>query len=70
MNRYPKELPIGLAMSLSLNEFAMEYYSSLDSKAREKITKYIQGGATGEDTKMRINKAIDELEHNSLEFLN
>ena len=32
-----KEMPIGLAMSLGMNEFAMDFYAGLDSKKRESI---------------------------------
>lgn len=37
-----KELPIGLAMSLGMNEFAMDFYSGLDNATRNKIKAYIQ----------------------------
>jgi hypothetical protein len=37
-----KELPIGLAMSLGMNEFAMDFYSELDNTTRNKIKTYIQ----------------------------
>lgn len=37
-----KELPIGLAMSLGINEFAMDFYSGLDNNTRNKIKSYIQ----------------------------
>lgn len=37
-----KELPIGLAMSLGMNEFAMDFYSGLDNTTRNKIKTYIQ----------------------------
>lgn len=65
-----KELPIGFAMSLALNEFAMEYYASLDDMNKEKITKYIQNSSTGSEAKSRINQVIKDLEKNNTDFLN
>ena len=33
-----KELPIGLAMSLGMNEFAMDFYSGLDNTTRGNLS--------------------------------
>lgn len=64
-----KEIPVGLAMSLALNEFAMEYYSELDEKTRDKITHYVQGGSTGREAKDRINHVIQDLAEKNTHFL-
>lgn len=64
-----KELPIGLAMSLGMNEYAMEFYSSLDSSTRDKIKQYIQNCSSGKEAKEKINTTIKNLEKNSLDFL-
>ncbi len=64
-----KEIPVGLAMSLALNEFAMEYYSELDDMTRDKITHYVQGGNTGREAKDRINNVIKDLAKRNTNFL-
>lgn len=64
-----KEIPIGLAMKLALNEYAMEYYSGLSEIAKDKITNYVQGGSNSFETKDRINKAVKEMAENRMDFL-
>ncbi len=65
-----KELPIGLAISLGMNEFAMDFYSKLDTNTRNKIKTYIQNCNSGMEAKEKINTTIQNLEKNSLDFLN
>lgn len=64
-----KEMPIGLAMSLGMNEFAMDFYAGLDSKKRESIKQYVQRSTSGDDAKKRIRTAVQELEKHNLDFL-
>lgn len=64
-----KELPIGLAMSLGMNEYAMDFYSKLDENNREKIKKYIQNCSTGSEAKEKIRNTINNLEKHNLDFL-
>ena len=64
-----KEIPIGLAMKLALNEYAMEYYSGLDEITEDKITNFVQSGNDGFETKDRINKAVKEMAENRTDFL-
>ena len=63
------EIPIGLAMKLALNEYAMEYYSGLDETTKDRITDYVQSGNNGIEAKDRINKAVKEMAENSTDFL-
>jgi len=65
-----KELPIGLAMSLGMNEFAMDFYAKLDTTTRNKIKTYIQNCNTNDEAKEKIHTAIQNLEKNNLDFLN
>ena len=65
-----KELPIGLAMSLGMNEFAMDFYSSLDTTTRDKIKSYIQNCNSGTEAKRKIRQTVENLEKHNLEFLN
>lgn len=65
-----KELPIGLAMSLGMNEYAMEFFSELDTNTRDKIKKYIQNCSTGSEAKEKIKTTIKNLEKHNLDFLN
>ena len=64
-----KEIPIGLAMKLALNEYAMEYYSELDEVTKDKITNFVQGGNDGWETKDRINQAVKEMAERKTDFL-
>ena len=64
-----KELPIGLAMSLGINEFAMDFYSSLDSSTRNKIKYYIQNCNSRNEAKEKIKTTIQNLEKHNLSFL-
>ena len=48
-----KELPIGLAMSLGMNEFAMDFYSGLDNDTRNKIKTYIQDCSSRQRSKSK-----------------
>lgn len=65
-----KELPIGLAMSLGMHEYAMDFYSQLDTNTREKIKQYIQNCSSGTEAKKKINNTIENLEKHNLDFLN
>lgn len=64
-----KELPIGLAMSLGMNEYAMDFYSKLDAVTRDKIKQYIQDCSSGSEAKTKIKNTINNLEKNNLDFL-
>lgn len=65
-----KELPIGLAMSLGMNEFAMDFYSGLDTGTRDKIKTYIQNCNSGSEAKSKIRQTVENLEKHNLDFLN
>ncbi len=67
--RENKEIPIGLAMKLALNEYAMEYYSGLDETTKDRITDYVQSGNNSIEAKDRINRAVKEMAENSTDFL-
>ena len=64
-----KELPIGLAMSLGMSEFAMEFYSEIDNDTRNKIKTYIQDCNNGNEAKDKIKTTIKNLEKHDLGFL-
>lgn len=65
-----KELPISLAMSLGMHEFAMDFYSSLDANTRNKIKSYIQDCNSGTEAKEKIKTTTTNLEKHNLDFLN
>lgn len=64
-----KEIPIGLAMSLGMHEYAMDFYASLNTDTREKIKQYIQQCSSGTEAKNKINTAIEHMEKHNLDFL-
>lgn len=65
-----KEMPVGLAMSLGMNEYAMDFYAGLDNGSREKIKQYIQNCSSGKEAKQKIKTAVSNLEKHNLDFLN
>ncbi len=64
-----KDMPVGLALSLGMNEFAMEFYAELDNTTRENIKKYIQSSNSGAEAKSKINETVKNLEKHDLKFL-
>lgn len=65
-----KELPIGLAMSLGMNEYAMDFYSTLDPAVKGKLKEYVQHSETGEKARKKIKNAVKNLENHDISFLN
>ena len=65
-----KELPIGLAMSLGMNEYAMDFYSKLDPVTRNKIKQYVQDCSSGQEAKKKIKDTVKNLEEHNITFLN
>ena len=47
MYKLPGEMPVGFAMSLSMNDKAMKYYSGLSLDTQTQIVNYIQNNKTG-----------------------
>jgi hypothetical protein len=64
-----KNMPVGLALSLGMNEFAMEFYTELDNTTRENIKNYIQSSNNGAEAKSKIKETIKNLEKHDLKFL-
>lgn len=64
-----KELPIGLAMSLGMNEYAMDFYSTLDPAVKGKLKEYVQHSETGEKARKKIKNAVKNLENHDISFL-
>lgn len=64
-----KELPIGLAMSLGMNEYAMDFYSTLDPAVKGKLKEYVQHSGTGEEARKKIKNAVKNLENHDISFL-
>lgn len=68
-SEFYKDLPIGLAMSLGINEFAMDFYAGLDDTTRDKVKKYVQNCNSGSEAKQKIRTAVKSLEEHRLDFL-
>ena len=68
-SEFYKDIPIGLAMSLGINEFAMDFYAGLDSTTRDKVKKYVQNCNSGSEAKEKIRPAVKKLEEHDLGFL-
>ncbi len=64
------QLPIGFTMSISNNEHALKFYSSLDKATQNKIMNYIRNSTTGNEAKEKIENSVNGLANNNLNFLN
>ena len=69
MYRLPGEMPVGFAMSLSMNDKAMKYYSGLSLDTQTQIVNYIQNNKTGMEAREKVENAIRGLENNNTNFL-
>lgn len=69
MYKLPGEMPVGFAMSLSMNQKAMQYYSGLSLEKQNDIVKYVQNNQTGIEAKSKVENAIRGLENSNIDFL-
>ncbi len=60
-----QELPIGFAMSLSMDMEAMECFTALSKEKREELIHYVSEPLEGEENKIRIEDVIHSL-HNHM----
>lgn len=68
-NNKKGNIPIGFSMSLAQNPTALDTYSNLTEKEREKINKYISSSISGDEAKVKIENIISNLENNTLNNL-
>ena len=66
---FDRNMPIGLAMSLSMNEDALNYYLALDFKTKEDIQEFVKSSKNSEEARERIDIATKDLENNTIKFL-
>lgn len=66
---FDRNMPIGLAMSLSMNEDALSYYLALDFKTKEDIQEFVKSSKNSEEARERIDIATKDLENNTIKFL-
>ena len=69
-NNINEDITLGFLFEIFKNNKALNNFSKLDISNQLKITKYIQNSSTGYEVKEKINTAIENLENNSLDFLN
>ncbi len=63
------DMPLGLGMSLSMNNEALDYYCSLDDKIRQMVIQNVVCCETGEEAKKKIKTAVNSLAKHDLSFL-
>jgi len=63
------DIPLGFLFSISQNNKAMNFYSSLLEHQKESISKYLQNCSSGEEAKEKLNTVINNLENNNLSFI-
>lgn len=69
MDESKYEMPIGFSLSLSVNQKALDYFSTLDLNTKLKIKDYIQNSSNGDEVLERTNIAINSLSNNNVNFL-
>lgn len=69
-NNINEDIPLGFLFEIFKNNEALNNFSKLDISNQLKIKNYIQNSSTGYEVKEKINTAIENLENNSLDFLN
>ena len=69
-NNINEDIPLGFLFEIFKNNEALNNFSKLDISNQLKIANYIQNSSTGYEVKEKINTAIENLENNSLDFLN
>ncbi len=62
------DMPIGFGMALYQNEIALHHFTRLSQDERNNIIRYIEDSKTGDEAKSRINKAVEGLKKNTLDF--
>ena len=66
--RDAEEMPIGLMMSLAMNQDAMRNFSALSDDKQSSVIRYVENASTGEDARERIGNAVDELGKGNTSF--
>lgn len=66
---FDRSMPVGLAMSLSGNEDALNYYMSLDFKTKEDVQNFVKESKSDEQARERIDIATRDLENSTIKFL-
>ncbi len=61
-------IPVGFSMSLAQNKIALDNYSTLGEKDKDKIITYIASSSTGAEAKERIDSVISKLENDNTLF--
>ena len=69
-NNINEDITLGFLFEIFKNNYALNNFSKLDISNQLKIANYIQNSSTGYEVKEKINTAIENLENNSLDFLN
>ncbi len=62
-------MPIGFLFSLSQNDKAMNFYSTLSEDQKNSISSYIQTCSSGDEAKEKITRVITNLENNNISFI-
>lgn len=62
------DLPTGLGMRLAGDPKAMDAFGRMSSEQKSAMIGYVQGAATGEDAKHRLDHALQQLHNNQIEF--
>lgn len=63
------DMPLGLGMSLCMNQQAFDYYCNLDKSTRAQIIQNVTCCETGEQVKKKVKRVVKSLSEHDLGFL-
>jgi len=64
-----EKIPADFAFSLSMNQKARDYYSTLSLDTQYQINEYINSATSLDETRFRINESINALSNLDTNFL-
>lgn len=55
------DMPLGLGMLLMGDQLAFDRFGAMPPEEKDKVLKYVEGGADGEEAKRRIEHTVQSL---------
>ena len=62
------DIPIGLGLAIFENKQALDTFGRLSADQKRSVIGYVQGGVSGDEAKLRIRNAVNQLAQNDLQF--
>ncbi|MCC8123296.1 MAG: hypothetical protein LIO58_07135 [Oscillospiraceae bacterium] len=62
------DLPLGLGMQIGMDTQAMKTFGNMSNEEKSALIHHIQGAATGDEAKSRIDRAVSRLHEGQTRF--